>query len=149
MARTIGRVHVRDFHDDDLDGIVRLWENASLTGSPVYSLAEVIASCQADHAVVAVADERLVGAAVGRAAHAQGWIVFFATAQAAQSERIATALLDALERRMAPLGLGKLSILLAEHGDGLQGCLPAATRCATNCAISSGRCPFSVASWIC
>ena len=123
MARTIGRVHVRDFHDDDLDGIVRLWENASLTGSPVYSLAEVIASCQADHAVVAVADERLVGAAVGRAAHAQGWIVFFATAQAAQSERIATALLDALERRMAPLGLGKLSILLAEHGDGLAGLL--------------------------
>ncbi|WP_091704704.1 ATP-binding protein [Microbacterium sp. cf046] len=119
----MGRVHIRDFHDDDLDGIVRLWEGASLKGSPVYSLAEVIASCQADHAVVAVSDDRLVGAAVGRAAHAQGWIVFFATEADGQSERIDTALLDALERRMAPLGLGKLSILLAEHGDGLAGLL--------------------------
>jgi transitional endoplasmic reticulum ATPase len=122
VTRASGRVHIRDFHDDDLDGIVRLWEEVSAdNGSPVYSLAEVIASCQADHAVVAVQDDSLVGAAVGRAAHAQGWIVFFGTAADAHPEQIDSALLDALERRMAPLGLGKLSILVPENGHGLEG----------------------------
>nr|WP_206686957.1 MULTISPECIES: ATP-binding protein [Microbacterium] len=101
-----------------------MWEHAHDTGeAPVYSLAEVIASCQADHAVVAVAGERILGAAVGRAAHAQGWIVFFTVftdeAPAAEPERIGAALLDRLERRMAPLGLGKLSVLVADSGNGV------------------------------
>ncbi|GAA1940223.1 ATP-binding protein [Agromyces allii] len=125
-----GRIHVRDFHDDDLDGIVRLWEDADAHGSShVYSLAEVIASCQADHAVVAVLDDELVGAAVGRAAHAQGWIVFFHVLERSGDERRSDegrgddggaggGLLDALERRMAPLGLGKLSVLVADDGAG-------------------------------
>jgi hypothetical protein len=111
----VSRTHIRDFHDDDLDAVVRLWEEVhGAEESPVYSLAEMIASCQADHAVVATRDDVLVGVAVGRAAHAQGWIVFFGVAPVAQPDQISAGLLDALERRMAPLGLGKLSILLAE-----------------------------------
>ena len=77
----MSRTTIRDFHDDDLDGIVRLYEDAGHGSShPVYALSEVIASCREDHAIVAVNDERIIGAAVGRAAHAQGWIVFFALA---------------------------------------------------------------------
>ena len=111
----VSRTRIRDFHDDDLDAVVRLWEEVhGAEESPVYSLAEMIASCQADHAVVATRDDVLVGVAVGRAAHAQGWIVFFGVAPVAQPDQISAGLLDALERRMAPLGLGKLSILLAE-----------------------------------
>ena len=114
----VSRTHIRDFHDDDLDAIVRLWENAHRgDDAPVYSLAEVIASCQADHAVVAIQGDRLVGTAVGRAAHAQGWIVFFEVVPGPHAEHAAAALLDALERRMAPLGLGKLSILVGEDDD--------------------------------
>ncbi len=114
----MSRTHIRDFHDDDLDAIVRLWENAHRgDDAPVYSLAEVIASCQADHAVVAIQGDRLVGTAVGRAAHAQGWIVFFEVVPGPHAEHAAAALLDALERRMAPLGLGKLSILVGEDDD--------------------------------
>ena len=114
----MSRTHVRDFHDDDLDAIVRLWENAHRGDeAPVYSLAEVIASCQADHAVVALQGNRLIGTAVGRAAHAQGWIVFFEVVPGPYAEQASAALLDALERRMAPLGLGKLSILVAENDD--------------------------------
>jgi hypothetical protein len=60
---------------------------------------------------------------VGRAAHAQGWIVFFgiddATAPAVDAERIGAALLDRLERRMAPLGLGKLSVIVSDTGHGV------------------------------
>ena len=107
----MSRAHVRDFHDDDLDAIVRLWERAYDRGTPpVYSLAEVIASCQADYALVATEEDEVIGAVVGRAAHAQGWIVFFGLGNNAGSE-LGGQLLDALERRMAPLGLAKLSIL--------------------------------------
>ncbi|WP_022869566.1 ATP-binding protein [Yaniella halotolerans] len=105
------RAHVREFHDDDLDAIVRLWERAKQRGTPpVYSLPEVIASCQADYALVATEYDRVIGAVVGRAAHAQGWIVFFGLENSTGPE-LGGRLLDALERRIAPLGLSKLSIL--------------------------------------
>ncbi|WP_375405835.1 ATP-binding protein [uncultured Amnibacterium sp.] len=113
---------IRDLHDDDLDGILQLWELVRSTGpAPVYSLAEVIASCQKDHAVVAVEAGRVVGAAVGRAAHAQGWIVFFAVDRSHVETDIGSRLLSALERRMLPLGLAKLSVLLAEGDDLVDG----------------------------
>ncbi len=113
----MGRIHIRDFHDDDLDAVARLWWRASGSSEqPVYSLAEVTASCREDHAVVAVRDEELVAVVVGRAAHAQGWIVFFGVAEDARSENVSGALLDALERRMAPIGLSTLSVLMPEGG---------------------------------
>ncbi|WP_295010957.1 ATP-binding protein [uncultured Microbacterium sp.] len=114
------RTYVRDFHGDDLDQIVRLWGQVTRGAQwPIYSLAEVIASCQEDYAVVAVQGDVLVGAAVGRAAHAQGWIVFFGMAGEEDSTEVSAALLHALERRMAPLGLAKLSILIPEQ-EGLE-----------------------------
>ncbi|WP_024287772.1 ATP-binding protein [Cellulomonas sp. KRMCY2] len=106
---------LREFHADDLDGILRLWEVATRDNAePVYGLAEVLASCQKDHALVAVHGEEIVGAVVGRAAHAQGWIVFLATAEQWRDRGIGTALLAALEKRMEPHGLTKLSALLPE-----------------------------------
>jgi ribosomal protein S18 acetylase RimI-like enzyme len=63
-----------------MDGILHLWESLKADNvDPVYALSEVLASCEKDHAVVAVQGEQVVGAAVGRAAHDQGWIVFLAT----------------------------------------------------------------------
>lgn len=123
----MSRTRIRDFHDDDLDGIVRLWEAAQASpAAPVYSLPEVIASCQNDHAVVAVRGEEIVGAAVGRAAHAQGWIVFFhvlaeVADESGQGEHAEAGLLDALERHFMPLGLGKLSILVPEESPAFAG----------------------------
>ncbi|GAA4672464.1 ATP-binding protein [Frondihabitans cladoniiphilus] len=106
---------IRDFHPDDIDGILHLWEQMRATGvEPVYGLSEVLASCQQDHAVVAVHDDEIVGAAVGRAAHAQGWIVFLSTAVSHQRQGIGGRMLAALEKRMAPLGLSKLSVLLPD-----------------------------------
>ncbi len=117
----MSRTRIRDFHDDDLDAIVRLWEEAARDEAPVYALSEVIASCQADHAVVAVRDEVIVGAAVGRAAHAQGWIVFFGVTAHEGDDRVEAGLPDALERRRAPLGLGKLSILVPARAGTVDG----------------------------
>ncbi|GAB90025.1 ATP-binding protein [Gordonia rhizosphera] len=108
------RPRIRDFHDDDLDAVVRLWQHAhEHEASPVYSLAEVIASCQRDHATVATVDDAVVAVAVGRAAHAQGWIVFFGLMPGVDGST-AGLVLDALERRMASLGLAKLSVLVSD-----------------------------------
>ncbi len=115
------RTRIRDFHDDDLDGIIRLFEAAipesATTAPPLYPLSEVLATCQRNQAVVAVRDEGVVGAAVGRAAHGQGVLVFFHVletvgADPKQGTRAEAGLLDALERRLMPLGLGKLSMLI-------------------------------------
>ncbi|NQX25925.1 GNAT family N-acetyltransferase [Microbacteriaceae bacterium VKM Ac-2854] len=104
---------IRDYHADDVDGILRLWEQVTAADSePVYNLAEVLASCAKDHAVVAVVGDQVVGAAVGRAAHAQGWVVFLATATDSQGQGIGSSLLAALEARMAPFGMSKLSALM-------------------------------------
>lgn len=106
---------IRDFHPSDLDGILHLWSAMTASGiEPVYSLSEVLASCQKDVAVVALHGDDVVGAAVGRAAHEQGWIVFLATLPEWRSRGIGTALLAALENRMAPLGLTKLSALMPD-----------------------------------
>lgn len=113
----MAQLRIRDFHPDDIDDILHLWEEMRSTqAEPVYGLSEVLASCQQDHAVVAVQDDRVVGAAVGRAAHAQGWIVFLATTGSSRRQGVGGRLLAALEKRMAPLGLTKLSVLLPETG---------------------------------
>lgn len=104
---------IRDQHADDIGGFLRLWEQLTeAQAEPVYNLAEVLASCAQDHAVVAVAGEQIVGAAVGRTAHAQGWVVFLATAPGWRGRGIGSSLLAALEARMAPLGISVLSALM-------------------------------------
>ncbi|HEY3573571.1 MAG TPA: GNAT family N-acetyltransferase, partial [Arthrobacter sp.] len=106
---------IRDFHSADLDGILHLWESLKATNvEPVYALSEVLASCEKDHAVVAVLGDQVVGAAVGRAAHDQGWVVFLATLPEFRGRGIGTSLLAAVENRMAPHGLNKLSALMPE-----------------------------------
>src|SRR5664279_4807306 len=88
---------LREFHPDDLDGILRLWEQTHRDGSePVYALSEVLASCQKDYAVVALRGEEVVGACVGRADHEQGWIVVCATKGGREGRGIGPAMLSAL-----------------------------------------------------
>ena len=107
---------VRDFHPGDLDGVLRLWVQQRATSSePVYSIAEVLASCQSDHAVVAEDGGEVVGAAVGRAARSQGWVVFMYVGRGGYE--VAGRLLAALELAMAPAGLSTLSVLLPEDVD--------------------------------
>lgn len=106
---------IRDFHSQDVEGILQLWQALRENGvDPVYDLSEVLASCEKDHAVVAVQGEQIIGAAVGRAAHDQGWIVFLATLPMFRGRGIGTLLLAAVENRMAAHGLNKLSALMPE-----------------------------------
>ena len=104
---------VRDYHPDDVDGILRLWEQTLASNAePVYGISDVLASCAKDHAVVAVVGDDVVGAAIGRVAHAQGWVVFLATADAVRGTGIGSSLLAALESRMAAAGISKMSALM-------------------------------------
>ncbi|MGX7693359.1 MULTISPECIES: ATP-binding protein [Gordonia] len=107
--------HTRDFHPGDIDGIVDLWERTvTRPADAVYSLSEVLASCREDHALVAVDDnETVVGAIVGRAAHAQGWIVFFGVTPSRHDSTVASALVNHLARKMGPLGLDRLSAIVS------------------------------------
>jgi transitional endoplasmic reticulum ATPase len=106
---------IRDFRPEHLDGILALWEAArSPHHDPVYSLAEVLASCQQDEAVVALHGEEVVGAAVGRAAHEQGWVVFLGVLPQWQGSDVGGRLLAALERRLATRGIGILSALIPD-----------------------------------
>lgn len=109
-------LRLRDYQPTDADAILRLWDEVRAEGvEPVYALSEVLASCEKDTAVIAVDGDRVVGAAVARAAHNQGWIVFLAVTQAARGAGIAGGMLAALEQRMAPSGLTRLSILVPDE----------------------------------
>lgn len=104
---------IRDIHTDDLDGVLRLWEQQRASGiEPVYALAEVLSSCAEDIAVVAVAGDVIVGAAVVREAHNQAWVVFHAVDGEWRDRGIGSALLRELEARMAGHNPATLSALV-------------------------------------
>ena len=112
----MSNLRLRDYQPSDMDAILRLWDEIRVEGvEPVYALAEVLASCEKDHAIIAVNGEEVLGAAVARAAHDQGWIVFLSVTAAERGQGIAGSMLAALEQRMAPQGLTKLSILVPDE----------------------------------
>jgi len=110
--------HIRDYQPGDLDGLLLLWDqHRREQAEPVYSLGEVIASTRKDVAVVAVeaGTEKVVGVGVARAAHDQGWVVFFATDEGWRRHGIGGSVLDALEQRLAALGIQRVSILVPDE----------------------------------
>lgn len=118
------RLSIRDFRNEDLGHVVGLWEETEPADEdPVYSLAEVLASCQQDAAVVCVGEDdgQLVGAAVGRAAHEQGWVVYLGVRPGYDEAAVAGKLLDALERHLADQGISTLcSLVPADESRKLQ-----------------------------
>src|SRR4051794_41281432 len=66
---------VRDFHEDDLDQVVRIWEESrSLERRAVYGLAEVLGALRDEGAaVVAAVGGGVVGAAAARLGGGPAW----------------------------------------------------------------------------
>ena len=114
-------ISLRDYVASDLDAVIRLWNQAAADGvEPVYALSEVIASCGKDVAVIAsTTDGQIVGAAVARAAHDQGWLVFFSTDAEFRRRGIGDRLLSAVEQRLAPTGITRLSVLVPDEQQSL------------------------------
>jgi transitional endoplasmic reticulum ATPase len=95
---------VRDFHEDDLDHVVRVWEESrSPERRAVYGLAEVLGALRDEGAaVVATAGEVVVGAAAARVAGDRAWVVLLALAN------------DWRGQGLMARGVHRLSALLAE-----------------------------------
>jgi N-acetylglutamate synthase-like GNAT family acetyltransferase len=110
-------IRLRSFQPADTDGLLALWDQARSNGfEPVYSLAEVLASCNQDHAIIALDGVDIIGAAVGRVAHEQGWIVLLVVSIDHQGQGIGGRLLGELEIDMASSGITKVSMLVADDG---------------------------------
>ena len=110
-------IRFRNFQPADTDSLLSLWDEARNEGfEPVYSLAEVLASCSSDHAVVVSDGDTIVGIAVGRVAHEQGWIVLLIVANSHQAQGLGGRLLSELEIDMGRSGITKLSMLVADNG---------------------------------
>ncbi|MDT4937520.1 MAG: transitional endoplasmic reticulum ATPase [Pseudonocardiales bacterium] len=113
---------VRDFQDDDLDRVVRVWEESRKTGvDPVYGIAEILAALRGDGAaVVAVVGQAVVGAAIARINGDRGWVNMLALSDDWRGKGVGSAMLTELERRLVQRGVHRLSALLPEGETGVQ-----------------------------
>jgi transitional endoplasmic reticulum ATPase len=106
---------VRDFHADDLDAAVRLWDNpAASSEAPAFGLSDLIAAVRAhEPAVVAVVGEELVGTAVATVGGDRAWVMRISLASAWRHKGIGSAMLGELERRLVAAGVHRIQCLLA------------------------------------
>lgn len=113
---------VRDFHDDDLDQVVRVWEESRKTGiDPVYGLAEILAAFRGEGAaVVAVVGQTVVGATIARINGDRGWVNMLALSDDWRGKGLGSAMLTELERRLVQRGVHRLSALLPEGETGVE-----------------------------
>ena len=110
---------IRDFHDDDLDAAIRLWEDrVAGAAAPVFGLSDLIAAVRAGApAVVAVAGEDLAGCAVATVSGAQAWLMRISLGPAWRERGIGSAMLTELERRLVAAGVHRITCLLADEAE--------------------------------
>jgi transitional endoplasmic reticulum ATPase len=110
---------VRDFHADDLDAAIRLWDNpAASSEAPVFGLSDLIAAVRSHQpAVVAVVGEELVGTAVASVGDDRAWVMGISLAPAWRHRGIGSAMLGELERRLVAAGAHRIQCLLAGVSD--------------------------------
>jgi len=110
---------VRDFHADDLDAVVRLWDNpAASSEAPAFSLSDLIAAVRShEPAVVAVVGEELAGAAVATINGDRAWVMRISLAGAWRHRGIGSAMLGELERRLVAAGVHRIQCLLGGESE--------------------------------
>lgn len=110
---------VRDFHADDLDAAVRLWEGpASSSEAPLFGLSDLIAAVRSHQpTVVAVVGEELAGVAVATVTGDQAWVMRISLAAAWRRRGIGSAMLGELERRLVTAGVRRIVCLLAANSE--------------------------------
>ena len=110
---------VRDFHADDLDAVVRLWDNpAASSEAPAFSLSDLIAAVRShEPAVVAVVGEELVGSAVATINGNRAWVMRISLAGAWRHRGIGSAMLGELERRLVTAGVHRIQCLLGGESE--------------------------------
>lgn len=110
---------LRDFHDEDLDQAVQLWDQSRIEQEPVFTVAEVMAAARAgEPAVVADVDGEMVGMAVARTQGERAWVLLVALGSRWRNRGIGSVLLAELERRLRTLGIRRISALLPQGAAG-------------------------------
>jgi transitional endoplasmic reticulum ATPase len=106
---------VRDFHADDFDAAVRLWDNSAVSSeAPAFGLSDLIAAVRShEPAVVAVVGEDLAGIAVATVAGDRAWVMRISLAPAWRHLGIGSAMLGELERRLVAAGVHRIQCLLS------------------------------------
>jgi GNAT superfamily N-acetyltransferase len=121
MVVDVSTWRLRDYHDDDLDQVIRVWDESRQTGEPlpVFLVSEVIAAArEGQPAVVAVAGDELVGIAVAQVRDERAWVLLMALAARWRNRGIGSDLIAELERRSRDLGVRRISALLPETATG-------------------------------
>jgi len=112
---------LRDYHDEDLDQAISVWDQSRGPGSadPVFSVAEVMAAARArEPAVVAEVGGEVVGMAVAQTQGERAWILLVALAARWRGRGVGSALLADLERRLRSAGVRRICAVMPEGATG-------------------------------
>ncbi|WUO84268.1 GNAT family N-acetyltransferase [Streptomyces caniferus] len=118
---TVATWRLRDYHDDDLDRAIQIWDQDRQKGEspPVFPLSEVVTVARSGGpAVVAVVGKELVGMAVAQVQGERAWITLVALAGTWRNRGIGSALIAELERRLRVRGVTRIGALLAPGATG-------------------------------
>ena len=110
---------IRDFHEDDLDAVIRLWDDPTAgSAAPVFGVSELISAVRADApTVVALVGEDLVGAVVAAVSGSRASVLRISLAPGWRQRGIGSAMLTELELRLVTAGVHRISCLLADEGE--------------------------------
>ncbi|BDX32073.1 hypothetical protein TUM20985_26200 [Mycobacterium antarcticum] len=112
---------LRDFHDDDLDELISIWEQNRLPGEPLpaFGISEVVTSARGGQpCVVAVVGDQPVGMASGLVHGDRAWITMVALASRWRDRGIGSALLNELEQRLRVAGARRITAMLPPKAAG-------------------------------
>jgi transitional endoplasmic reticulum ATPase len=110
---------IRDFHEDDLDAVVRLWDDpAAGTAVPVFGVSDLISAVRTGApAVVAAVSDEVVGIVVASISGARAMVMRISLAPGWRHRGISSAMLTELEQRLVEAGAHRISCLLADEGE--------------------------------
>lgn len=109
----------REFHADDLDAAIRLWDDPSCSDhGAVFSVSELVAAVRAgEPAMVALVGNDLVGCAVAELDKERAWILRISLHPGWRHRGIGSALLAGLESRLLAAGAHRIDCLLSAEGE--------------------------------
>jgi transitional endoplasmic reticulum ATPase len=107
---------LREYHDEDLEAVVRLCDATSAGQESVFSLAECIGSLRGHHpAVVAVHGDQVIGAALSTVSGERAWVIRIALTPQWRGQGLASGLLLALERQLVERRVRRIAYVLPEE----------------------------------
>lgn len=110
---------IRDFHDDDLDQAIHIWNQSREGVEPVFSAAEVVGLARSGHpALVAAVGSDVVGMAAAQVEGERAWLALFALDATWRNRGIGSDLLAELEKKLRTLGVHRICSLVPEQDAG-------------------------------